>query len=79
MYAGDAAWYPSVLDFNHDDYFDAHVPGCPDLASSALPRAGDPDDHRHRQRPPRGSSVTSTPAGINCPGQCTAKLGAGRL
>jgi hypothetical protein len=35
MYAGDQPWqFPAVLDVNHDDYFDAHIPGCLDLANS---------------------------------------------
>jgi hypothetical protein len=36
MYAGDQPWYPSVLDYGHDDYFDAHIPGCPDVSDSPL-------------------------------------------
>lgn len=34
LYAGPLPWYPSKLDVGHDDYFDAHIPGCPDLADS---------------------------------------------
>ena len=35
MYAGAEPWqFPAVLDVNHDDYFEAHIPGCLDLASS---------------------------------------------
>jgi hypothetical protein len=34
MYAGVEPWYPSVLDVGHDDYFDAPVPRCLDLATS---------------------------------------------
>lgn len=34
MYAGDQPWYPSVLDIGRDDYFEAHIPGCLDLADS---------------------------------------------
>jgi len=36
MYAGPMAWAPSVLDFNHDDYFGADIPGCIDLARSTF-------------------------------------------
>jgi Divergent InlB B-repeat domain len=40
MYAPDAKspsgwdWSHAVLDFNHDDYYRAHIPGCPDLSDS---------------------------------------------
>jgi hypothetical protein len=34
MYAGDQPWYPSVLDVGRDDYFEAPIPGCLDLADS---------------------------------------------
>jgi hypothetical protein len=34
MYAGPAAWQPSILDVGHDDYFNAGIPGCQDLATS---------------------------------------------
>jgi hypothetical protein len=36
MYAGPLPWQPSVLDVNHDDYFQANIPGCLDLARSAF-------------------------------------------
>ena len=36
MYAGSAAWTPSVVDFNGDDYFDADLANCLDLADSAF-------------------------------------------
>ena len=34
MWAGDAPWRPSTLDVGHDDYYEAHIPGCPDLSDS---------------------------------------------
>ncbi len=40
MYGPDAkspfgwSWAQAVLDFNHDDYYKAHIPGCPDLSDS---------------------------------------------
>jgi len=40
MYGPDAEspggwnWSRAVLDFNHDDYYRAHIPGCPDLSES---------------------------------------------
>jgi len=36
MYSGAQAWQPSTLDVNHDDYYGSAVPGCRDLANSAL-------------------------------------------
>jgi hypothetical protein len=36
MYAGPLPWRPSLLDAGHDDYFEAHLPGCLDLARSAF-------------------------------------------
>jgi hypothetical protein len=72
MYGPDAKstagwdWRHAVLDFNHDDYYRAHLPGCPDLSdspyltsiSSVSVSASGP------------GTVTSSPAGINCPGAC---------
>jgi hypothetical protein len=34
MYAGDEAWRPAVLDVGRDDYYRAHIAGCPDFADS---------------------------------------------
>lgn len=40
MYGPDATstagwnWFNAVLDYNHDDYYRAHIPGCPDLSES---------------------------------------------
>ena len=42
MYAGDQPWYPSVLDIGRNDYFEAHIPGCPDLANSPFFGATEP-------------------------------------
>ena len=36
MYAGPLGWDPSVLDFNGDDYFEAGLADCLDLADSAF-------------------------------------------
>lgn len=36
MYAGPLSWNPSVVDFNGDDYFEADLPDCLDLADSAF-------------------------------------------
>ena len=47
MWAGDGNWDPSVLDYGHDDYFNANVPGCLDLADSSYLQGG-PPLRRHR-------------------------------
>jgi Divergent InlB B-repeat domain len=36
MWSGTGSWDPSVLDIGHDDYYDAHIVGCPDLATSGF-------------------------------------------
>ena len=67
MYAGDAPWSPTTLDVGRNDYFGAHIPGCPDLsdspylvsAYSVLVSVSGP------------GKVTSSPAGIDCPDSCT--------
>jgi hypothetical protein len=33
MYAGPQPWHASVLDVGRDDYYEAHIPGCPDLST----------------------------------------------
>ncbi|MHB8641677.1 MAG: hypothetical protein ACYDA3_02150 [Gaiellaceae bacterium] len=34
MWQGAAPWRPSALDVGHDDYYNAHIPGCLDFADS---------------------------------------------
>ena len=36
MWQGSEPWEPDTLDIGHDDYFNANIPGCPDLANSAF-------------------------------------------
>jgi hypothetical protein len=40
MYAGSQPWRPSILDVDHDDYYDAGIPGCADLATSGILTSG---------------------------------------
>jgi DNA-directed RNA polymerase subunit RPC12/RpoP len=43
MYSGDAPWNIAaglILDINHDDYYNANVPGCIDLKNSAFLEGG---------------------------------------
>jgi List-Bact-rpt repeat protein len=73
MYARDAThtagwnWANAVLDFNHDDYYRANVPGCPDLSNS--PYLGALHSVSVTVRGP--GAVISGPAGIDCPAACT--------
>lgn len=34
MYAGPLAWAPDLVDVGNDDYYNADIPGCPDLSDS---------------------------------------------
>jgi hypothetical protein len=74
MYAPDAThtagwnWANAVLDFNHDDYYRANIPGCPDLSNSPYLAAL----HSVSVTVRGPGTVTSNPAGIDCPGSCTA-------
>jgi hypothetical protein len=76
MYAPDAThtagWnvFNAVLDFNHDDYFRAHLPGCTDLSDSpyltpmlslSVVTSG-------------SGIVSSSPTGISCSPTCSAFL-----
>ena len=36
MWSGTGSWTPSILDVGRDDYFQAHIPGCPDLDTSGF-------------------------------------------
>lgn len=72
MYAGDEPWRPSVLDVAHDDYYAAHIGGCPDFAESPfLERRTVALTVTLTARGGAGS-VTSAPPGIACPPTCTA-------
>lgn len=73
MYGPDAThtagwnWANAVLDFNHDDYYRANRPGCPDLSNSPYLSAL----HSVSVTVNGSGSVTSSPAGIDCPALCT--------
>ena len=69
MYGPDAThtagwdWSHAVLDFNHDDYYRAHIPGCPDLADSPYVM----QVHSVSVTVTGRGAVTSSPPGIACP------------
>jgi hypothetical protein len=63
-------WANAVLDFNHDDYYRANIQGCPDLSNSPYLAAL----HSVSVTVSGPGKVTSSPAGIDCPGTCTAKF-----
>lgn len=73
MYARDASstagwnWASAVLDFNRDDYYRANVPGCRDLSNSPYLAAM----HSVSVTVSGPGTVTSSTAGIDCPGSCT--------
>ena len=73
MYGPDAThtagwnWSNAVLDFNHDDYYRAHIPGCADLSDSAY--LTPMFSLSVIEKGP--GTVTSSPAGIDCPGTCS--------
>jgi hypothetical protein len=69
MYAPDAThtgyWDPlnAVLDYNHDDYYGAHIQGCLDLANSPYLTPV----HSVSVTVTGPGAVTSNPPGIECP------------
>ena len=70
MYAGPLPWNPTTLDVGHDDYFDAHIPGCLDLSNSPYL-----ESVAAVSVTTFGSgTVTSNPPGISCPTACTDLL-----
>jgi hypothetical protein len=71
LYAGPQNWYPMTLDVGHDDYFNAHIPGCPDLSDSLYL-----ESFASVSVTTSGSgTVTSRPPGISCPTSCASTLG----
>jgi hypothetical protein len=76
MYGPDAKsqlgwnWSHAVLDFNHDDYYRAHISGCPDLVDSPYLQPL----HSISITITGAGAVTSDPAVIACPSTCTAPL-----
>ncbi len=73
MWAGDLplVWDPTTLDVGGDDYYGAHIPGCPDLADSPY-FTGFPFEVIATIAG-RGR-IVSAPMGIGCPTQCEASF-----
>ncbi len=73
MYAGNQDWHPAVLDIGHDDYFDAHIPGCLDLAASSYLEGNDPYKLTVSLAAHGGhGAVKSDPTGIACGATCSS-------
>jgi len=80
MWSGTGSWTPSVLDVGRDDYFQAHIPGCPDLDTSGF-LTSDADFALTVSKVGSGSgAVASSPwSTIDCGSSCTATYGRGTV
>ena len=67
MYAGGQPWLPTTLDIGRDDYFNAPVGGCLDLADSKY-LEGNGDPAPTGPTGPSDPSVPSEPSGPSDPG-----------
>ena len=74
MYAGSAPWTPSTLDLGHDDYYDAQVPGCLDLATSPYLASAQPAATTTAAT----AATTATATPISTPSGCTVPNVTGR-
>ena len=75
MYAGVQPWVPTTLDVGRDDYFDAPVAGCPDLADSPyLGSAVSSVPSRLAITVLGRGHVRSSPTGIDCPPTCAVQF-----
>ena len=75
MYTGNEPWGVNdwrrmELDVGRDDYFMANVPGCPDLSANPYLASL----HPVSVTVSGPGSVTSSPAGIDCPDTCAGKF-----
>lgn len=80
MWSGTGSWNPSVLDVGRDDYFQAHIPGCPDLDTSGF-LTSDADFTLTVTKAGAGSgTVASSPwSVIDCGSSCSAAYGRGTV
>lgn len=73
MYAGDEQWRPAVLDVGRDDYYNAHILGCRELAESAfLDQATATARERLTVVVTGPGRVVSVPRGISCRPRCSS-------
>jgi hypothetical protein len=77
MWAGVGDWNPTMLDVGRDDYFEANVAGCLDLADSPFLEGNEPQRFRLTLAVRGPGRVTSAPAGISCPRRCATSFQAG--
>ena len=75
MYAGPLDWHPSVLDVGHDDYFGAHIAGCPDLLDAKWFETDRP--WQLTVSVTGRGTVASSPSGIACGSTCAATFDQG--
>ena len=80
MWSGIGSWTPSILDVGRDDYFQAHIPGCPDLDTSGF-LTSDTDFTLAVSKVGSGSgTVSSSPwSVVDCGGRCAASYGRGTV
>ena len=80
MWSGTGSWQPSILDIGRDDYFQARIPGCPDLDTSGF-LTSDADFALTVSKIGSGTgTVTSSPwSVIDCGSTCSASYGRGTV
>jgi hypothetical protein len=80
MWSGTGSWTPSILDVGRDDYFQAHIAGCPDLDTSGF-LTSDADFALTVSKIGSGTgTVTSSPwALVDCGSTCSAPYGRGTV
>ena len=80
MWSGTGSWSPSVLDIDHDDYYDAHIAGCPDLATSGFLTSSADVTLGVAKEGSGSGSVSSFPWSIlDCGDTCSASYGLGTV
>jgi hypothetical protein len=80
MWSGAGSWNPSILDFGRDDYYEAGIPGCPDLATAGFLTADADFQLSVLKEGDGGGTVTSTPwTLIECGSSCSAAYGRGTV
>ncbi|HEV8603494.1 MAG TPA: PASTA domain-containing protein [Gaiellaceae bacterium] len=80
MYAGLQPWYASVLDVGRDDYYEAHIQGCPDLSTIGF-LTSDVDFSLSVAKEGNGSGTVKSALWplIDCGAACSAPYSRGTL